>query len=139
MDYVKDTLSCGRRLLRNKVFVFNSLSTIFFLFGIIGFGTFVPKYFEYHFRRSTSSSGSAGGMSKALGSVVGILVSGAVLARFRFRSRVVAAWNVLIGLVGVLCFVAMSFVACPKLQIAGAGAGLGACQQACHCSGIVHK
>lgn len=36
MDYVKDTLSCGRRLLRNKVFVFNSLSTIFFLFGIIG-------------------------------------------------------------------------------------------------------
>ena len=42
----------------------------------------MPKYFEYHFRRSTSSSGSAGGMSKALGSVVGILVSGAVLARY---------------------------------------------------------
>ena len=40
-----------------QVFVFNSLSTIFLLFGIIGFGTFVPKYFEYHFRKPASSSG----------------------------------------------------------------------------------
>ena len=58
MDYINDTLACGRRLLRCKVWVFNSLSTIFYLFGFIGFGTFVPKYFEYHFRRSASSSGS---------------------------------------------------------------------------------
>ena len=60
MDYIHETLDCAKRLLKNKVYVFNSLSTIFFLFGFIGFGTFVPKYFEYHFRRSASSSGSSG-------------------------------------------------------------------------------
>ena len=40
-----------------KVYVFNALSTVFLLFGVVGFGTFVPKYFEYHFRKPASSSG----------------------------------------------------------------------------------
>ena len=40
-----------------QVYVFNALSTIFLLFGVVGFGTFVPKYFEYHFRKPASSSG----------------------------------------------------------------------------------
>ena len=39
------------------MYVFNALSTIFLLFGVVGFGTFVPKYFEYHFRKPASSSG----------------------------------------------------------------------------------
>ena len=39
------------------MYVFNSLSTMFLLFGVVGFGTFVPKYFEYHFRKPASSSG----------------------------------------------------------------------------------
>jgi len=134
MEYISDTISCGKRLLRNKVYVFNSLSTIFYLFGFIGFGTFVPKYFEYHFRRSASSSGRSGGLSKSLGSVIGILLSGVVLSKFRFSARTVSLWNVIIGFLGVLSFIGMSFVACPKLEIYG---GMGEdipCQQDCGCS-----
>ena len=127
-DYVQDTLDCGRRLLNNKVYVFNSLSTIFMLFGFIGFGTFVPKYFEFHFRRSASTSGSSGGMSKAAGATVGILLSGLVLGRFKFRARVITGWNVFIGATGVVFFLAMSFVACPRLELAPA------CDSSCHCS-----
>ena len=142
MDYVRDTLNCGKRLLKNKVYVFNSLSTIFYLFGFIGFGTFVPKYFEYHFRRSASSSGSSGGMSKAIGSVVGMLISGYVLGRFKFRSRVVSGWNVFIGCAGVAFFIAASFVACPKLEINGglpstsssSTSSIASCQSSCQCS-----
>ena len=127
-DYVQDTLDCGRRLLNNKVYVFNSLSTIFVLFGFVGFGTFVPKYFEFHFRRSASSSGSSGGLSKAGGAVVGILISGLVLGRFKFRSRIVTGWNVFIGATGVVFFLVMSLVACPRLELAPA------CDSACDCS-----
>ena len=146
-DYVMETINCGKRLLKNKVYVFNSLSTIAFLFGVVGFGTFVPKYFEYHFRRSTSSSGSSGGMSKALGSVVGILISGAVLTKFRFRSRVVAAWNVVLSAGGVGFFIIMSLIACPRLEISGLASSsspamapvnlastLASCQSSCQCS-----
>lgn len=133
-DYISDTINCAKRLLKNKVYVFNSLSTIFFLFGFIGFGTFVPKYFEYHFRRNASSSGQSGGLSKALGSVIGILLSGVIIAKFKFRARTVSFWNVLIGFAGVGFFVAMSFVACPKLEIyGGVGENL-VCQESCGCS-----
>ena len=128
-DYVRDTVNCSKRLITNKVYVFNSLSTIFYLFGFIGFGTFVPKYFEYHFRRSASSSGSSGGISKAGGSVVGILISGWILGRFKFRARLVSAWNVLIGVAGVGFFIAMSFVACPQLEISG----VDSCEASCDC------
>jgi len=133
-EYIQDTLNCAKRLLKNKVYVFNSLSTIFFLFGFIGFGTFVPKYFEYHFRRNASTTGSAGGLSKSVGSVIGILLSGVVLTKFKFTARKVTFWNVFLGFFTAIFFVAMSFVACPKLEIHG---GLGKtmdCQQGCGCS-----
>ena len=102
-EYVRDTWECAKRLAKNKVlivaclqfsqlqdffsiifckvYVFNSLSTICFLFGFIGFGTYAPKYFEMHFRRSTSSSGSSGGLSKAAGSIAGMLLSGFLLTK----------------------------------------------------------
>jgi len=133
-DYISDTVNCGKRLLKNKVYVFNSLSTIFFLFGFIGFGTFVPKYFEYHFRRNASSSGRSGGLSKSLGSIIGILLSGVILAKFKFSARTVSFWNVILGFGGVSFFVAMSFVACPKLEIYGGVGETMACQENCGCS-----
>ncbi len=40
----------SKRLFTNKIWVANLLSTVFVLFGFIGFATFIPKYFEYHFR-----------------------------------------------------------------------------------------
>jgi len=133
-DYISDTVNCGKRLLKNKVYVFNSLSTIFFLFGFIGFGTFVPKYFEYHFRRNASSSGRSGGLSKSLGSIIGILLSGVILAKFKFSARTVSLWNVIVGFAAASFFVAMSFVACPKLEIYGGVGETMACQENCGCS-----
>jgi hypothetical protein len=133
-EYVVDTINCAKRLFKNKVYVFNSLSTIFFLFGFIGFGTFVPKYFEYHFRRNASSSGRSGGLSKSLGSVIGILLSGVVLAKFKFRARTVSLWNVILGFLGAAFFIAMSFVACPKLDVYGGVGESLPCQQNCGCS-----
>ena len=81
-EYFAETTECLKRLARNKVYVFNSTATIFQLFGLIGFGTFVPKYFEFHFRRSASSSGNSGGLSKSFGAIVGILLSGVVITKY---------------------------------------------------------
>jgi len=133
-DYVTDTVNCAKRLLRNKVYVFNSLSTIFFLFGFIGFATFIPKYFEFHFQRNPSTSGQSGGLSKSLGSVTGILLSGIVLTKFKFSARTVSAWNVIIGFSAAAMFVAMSFIACPKLEIYGGVGEVLPCQENCGCS-----
>ena len=45
-----------------------------FFQGIIGYFTFIPKYFEYHFRQKASTVGATGGLSQSVSSAVGILV-----------------------------------------------------------------
>ncbi len=65
------------RLLRNRLFMYNFFSGLFYVFAFMGFGTFMPKYIEYQFRKkgSTSSSyaGTVGTISKALGLLVIII------------------------------------------------------------------
>jgi len=126
-EYFTDLLECSKRLMANKVYVFNSLSAIFMLFGIIGFSTFIPKYFEFHFRQNASSSGGIGGMSKTLGSVIGLIISGIVIQKFKFTARTLSAWNVVVSCVTVLSFLGASFLACPKLEVQTSG-----CQE-CNC------
>ena len=65
-----------KRLLTNKLFMYNFMSNIFFAFAFMGFGTFMPKFFELNFRRKRSSSaGFAGGIG-TLSKGIGFLVSG---------------------------------------------------------------
>lgn len=65
-----------KRLLTNKLFMYNFMSNVFFAFAFMGFGTFMPKFFELNFRRKRSSSagfvGGIGTMSKG----IGFLISG---------------------------------------------------------------
>ena len=69
-------LSALKRLLTNKLFMYNFLSNIFFAFAFMGFGTFLPKFFELNFRtKRSSSAGFAGGIG-TFSKGIGFLVSG---------------------------------------------------------------
>ncbi len=69
------------RLLKNKLFMYNFFSGLFYVFAFMGFGTFMPKYIEYQFRkkgsRSSTYAGTVGTISKALG----LLVSGFIISK----------------------------------------------------------
>lgn len=131
--YIEETKECAKRIFKKKVWVFNSISTIITLFGFIGFGTFVPKYFEFHFRQSASSSGASGGLSKALGSCFGMIISGFLISKYKFRARTLAAWNLFIGVITVVTFFGISFLACPPLHVLSAEA-CGDVSSSCSCS-----
>ena len=45
-----------KRLLTNKVFMYNFGSSLFYVFAFMGFGTFMPKYMEYTFRMKASTT-----------------------------------------------------------------------------------
>ena len=49
-------IAAMKRLVTNKVFIYNFGSTLFYVFGFMGFGTFMPKYMEYNFRMKASST-----------------------------------------------------------------------------------
>ena len=95
------------RLMRNKLFMCNFFSNLFFVFAFMGFGTFMPKYMEFQVRnvevtsnkihrqfrlsqqfrmtasRSSSVTGLVGTGSKALG----LLLSGWAIAKWRPSAR----------------------------------------------------
>jgi len=131
--YYEETKECAKRIFKIKVWVFNAISTIIVLFGFIGFGTFVPKYFEFHFRQSASSSGASGGLSKALGSCFGMILSGIVISKKKFSARTLAAWNLFLGVISVIAFFGVSFLACPPLHVLDVDA-CGDVSASCFCS-----
>ena len=112
-DWLNDYKEVAKRLLSSKVYVLNNISGAAFLFGIIGMFLFFPKYIEFHFRQKASVSGSAGGVPKTVSSVVGMLVSGWIIGKYRFRGRALSGWCVfadVCAIVGICCF---SLFACP--------------------------
>ena len=44
-----------KRLLSNKLFMYNLGSSVFYVFAFMGFGTFMPKYMEFQFRSDSIS------------------------------------------------------------------------------------
>ncbi|CAB4060811.1 unnamed protein product [Lepeophtheirus salmonis] len=100
-DHTKSLVS---RLLKNKIYIFNLCSNIAFLFGFMGFITFLPKFIKFNFRKSSSSSGLAGGASN--------LISSAIVA----------------DVVGILFFIGAIFIGCTSINF------LPPCETDCYCT-----
>eukprot|EP00096_Caligus_rogercresseyi_P000863 TRINITY_DN11425_c0_g1_i1.p1 TRINITY_DN11425_c0_g1~~TRINITY_DN11425_c0_g1_i1.p1 ORF type:complete len:638 (-),score=124.92 TRINITY_DN11425_c0_g1_i1:540-2453(-) len=118
------------RLLKNKIYMFNLCSSIAFLFGFIGFITFLPKFIKFNFRKSSSASGIAGGLSNFISSAIGILSSGWVISRFRLKARSLALWCVISDCIGIFFFVGIVFIGCNSITFSEP------CDStsSCHCS-----
>jgi len=86
---------------------------------VIGYFTFIPKYFEYHFRQKASTVGATGGLSQSVSSAVGILISGVVMKKFRFGARPLAAWCCVADIIFILAFVVIALMSCPPLTMYG--------------------
>jgi sodium-independent organic anion transporter len=130
-EYVRHTLACAARLAKNKIYVFNILSGVTLLIGFVGFSTFIPKFFEYHFRQDASKSGFAG-LGSSLATGLGVILSGQVIARYRFTARTLARWAVFIGVVAFITVTVIATIACPRLEVVDT-TGL-PCRTACSCT-----
>ena len=91
-DWAREFLFVVRRLMSNKPYVFNLLSTVAFAFAISGVTTFMPKYLESQFHQTASTSGGLGGLSKTLSAFVGIVAAGVVMSKVRVGARSAAAY-----------------------------------------------
>jgi hypothetical protein len=86
---------------------------------VIGYFTFIPKYFEYHFRQKASTVGATGGLSNSVSSAVGILVSGVIMKKFRLGARPLAAWCCVADIIYISAFVVIALMTCPPLTMYG--------------------
>ena len=86
-EWWEEFFGVAKRLCTNKVYVFTLLSNIFTFLSVIGFAQFLPKYFEFVFRRRASTSGLVGPVANSGASIIGLLISGVVIAKWRPRAR----------------------------------------------------
>ena len=77
----------ARRLGTNKIYVFTLISNTFTFLAIIGFAQFLPKYFEFVFRRRASTSGLVGPVANSGASIIGLIIAGLVVGKWRPRAR----------------------------------------------------
>jgi len=132
MDYVRETMLCAQRLMKNKIYVLNIFSAVTALLAFVGFGTFIPKYFEYHFRQKATKSGLSS-LGSSIFTGLGIIVSGQIIGKYKFRAKTLAAWSMFIGILAVFTLVIVSFIACPRLEVYGRSE-VQVCEKDCGCS-----
>lgn len=51
-----DLMGTLKRLLRNKILMFNHLAAVFYMFGFTPYWIFTPKYIETQYKKSASSA-----------------------------------------------------------------------------------
>jgi hypothetical protein len=49
-EWINELTEVSKRLLSKPIFVYNLASSTFFVLGVVGYFTFIPKYFQFHFR-----------------------------------------------------------------------------------------
>ncbi|QQP37532.1 Solute carrier organic anion transporter family member [Caligus rogercresseyi] len=94
---------------------FQLTKTLFiaFLFGFIGFITFLPKFIKFNFRKSSSASGIAGGLSTSF----------PLPSEYSPRGGSLALWCVISDCIGIFFFVGIVFIGCNSITTSS-----------CHCS-----
>ena len=85
-DWWHEICDIGGRLCRNRIYMLHVIATTFIIAAVVGFATFLPKYFEYMFRKRASTS-IVGPASQSVAAVIGLLLMGAVVSKWKFRAR----------------------------------------------------
>lgn len=132
---VRDMLVTFRRLLLNPVYMFSTLSNMFYAFGYTPYWIFGPKYMEIQFLLTASQASLIVGTLGLLFSALGILVAGWTISRYRPNAKWMAAWNVCVGIVSVGGMLAYAVLGC-ETATGGqleAVATNGTCFADCHC------
>ncbi|XP_017835385.1 solute carrier organic anion transporter family member 74D [Drosophila busckii] len=130
---LKHMLQCIRRLLRNKVYVFNNLASIFYLFGYMPYWYFTPKYIETQYKQSASKAAMATGTFGLGFSAAGVLLFGMFISKYKPSARAFAAWNALVDLLTVAGLIGYVFIGCDGSDSATAMSPYNACSSTCHC------
>ncbi|XP_071535324.1 solute carrier organic anion transporter family member 74D [Panulirus ornatus] len=116
---LRDFLKAVWRLLKNKILIFRTASSVLHILPIAGLYTFLPKYLESQFRLPVHSAALVSGIGGILVMGVGIFASGVLIRRAKPTARTVAGWIALTALIYSIGMVILMFVGCPPEDFAG--------------------
>ncbi|XP_013793841.2 solute carrier organic anion transporter family member 4C1-like, partial [Limulus polyphemus] len=107
------------KLARNPIFVCHTASLTLRIIGFSGYFVFMPKYMENQFRQSASTASLFSGATSILTMLVGIMLGGAVIRKFKPRPRYLTGYMVGVEFFSLAGLFASMFIGCPSLDMAG--------------------
>ncbi|XP_065222460.1 solute carrier organic anion transporter family member 74D-like [Planococcus citri] len=107
------------RIMKNKVVVLNSFSSVCFAMGLMAYWTFMPKYMESQFRLSASKSNFLTGTVGILSNALGIMTAGLVISKLKPSPRFLAGWNVFVEFLDCIGHASYSWLSCPEQPFHG--------------------
>ncbi|XP_011147025.1 solute carrier organic anion transporter family member 4C1 isoform X1 [Harpegnathos saltator] len=134
-----------KRLLTNWLLTCNNLSSVFYVLGGSVYFTFLAKYLEVQYSTSAAGGTVIAGPISLIGMVLGFLLSGLIISKFKPSSRPLLAWNVLVGICYVAGQVSFIFLGCKNAGIRGVDLqtmqiNLTAdCNTDCNCAGVKYS
>ncbi|XP_053662574.1 solute carrier organic anion transporter family member 74D [Anopheles marshallii] len=139
---LKDFPLALMRLLKNKLLMFNILSGIFYILGSSGYITFLSKYIEVQFHKSTANATVITGPITLFGMVAGFLISGIVISKKKPSPKKLLFWNVIVGAGYIAGQISYLFLTCPDGTMPLVKGRLNLttdCNSHCHCDGIPYS
>lgn len=110
-----DMIETFKRLFKNKPLMYNNLSSVFYILGLMPFYIFLPKYLEMIYAKSASLSNLVTGTVTLAFSAIGIFSSGIILSKYKPKARYLAAWNIIAGIIIALGIFSFAFISCSDL------------------------
>lgn len=140
---LKDFPTALRRLVTNKLLMFNILAGVFYILGMGGFMTFMSKYIEVQFNKNKADSTIVAGPLNLFGMVLGLLGSGYYISKRKPATSKLLMWNVLIGALYMGGQVSYMFLSCSDDQtpmpVNGKFNLSSDCNFNCHCDKVPYN
>ncbi|XP_033231286.1 solute carrier organic anion transporter family member 74D-like [Belonocnema kinseyi] len=139
---IRDFFKTMKRLLTNPILAFNNLCGIVFILGGVGHWRFMSKYVEVVFGVSASGNSMISGPISITGMVIGFLVSGGVINKYKPGAGILLVWNIIIGVAHLSGDLAFIFLGCDGTQIEGINYNsmkvdmMFPCNADCNCEGV---
>lgn len=142
---MKEFPKAMKRLLTNWLLTCNNLSGVFYVLGASAYITFLAKYLEVQYSTSAAEGTVIAGPISLVGMVLGFLLSGLVISKFKPGPRPLLAWNVLVGVFFVAGQISFIFLGCSGVGISGLNLETmqmnltSTCNAGCNCVGVKYS
>ncbi|XP_058794444.1 solute carrier organic anion transporter family member 74D [Phymastichus coffea] len=142
---LKDFPSALKRILTNKLLMLNIFSGVFYVLSATPFMSFVAKYLEVQFSTSPGGGTLITGPLTLMGMVLGFIISGCVIGKFKPSPRPLLFWNIVVGLSYIAGQIAFTFISCKNSNIAEVNLDtmklnlISPCNTACNCELIKYS
>lgn len=130
------------RLVKNKLLMFNTIGSVFYILGSSVFMTYFSKYLEVQFNKNAAESSLMTGPVTIVSMVTGIMLSGYCISKYQPPPKILFFFNVIVGFLYMCTQLSNIFVYCEAGNFyneTGLVNLTTVCNMDCSCTGVPYS